>query len=684
MRFRSKKAGNNAEKNDSGSTVSWKNSIKTKLTLIMLCGVAIPMLLTAGMSYVTSTNKAIESAQESLNWEARYVEDLFAKMIDTNVSAMKAFSSAPSTIAYLRNPAAGAVLEKSMLAQMNSINEFLADGNQTVITDKDGLQVLRTDGITGVNVAGEDYYENGKASEGGIYVSNTAVSKGNGDRLITIAVAVRDTDGDFLGIVSRDYSLINLHDILAAECEDAFVADRNGLLAAHSQYTYGVDHEEESRATSEFMTSGKNSGFYTADTGKGYDAFISYVKEPNSQFTIVTAADSKTVLAEARSTALIILLISLVMIVVAGIVAVLTAGSYVKPVREVCDIVNRMTGGEISDESIEVKRKDEFGVMLRDINTFSNKLHAIVSGIKKSAAHVANSADELSDMTDQIAKTVDDVSNAVQDIATGASHQADEIETAVSATGTVDSSVTDIKTSTGSISESADEMNVASKTTSDAIDGLRSASAKTSEEIVDISDVIMATKNAVERISEKVEGITNIATQTNLLSLNASIEAARAGDAGRGFSVVAEEIGKLADNSKQLADEIRAEMISLLERSDAAVAAVGGVQSSNEETRAALEKSLESVEKMIAEIDKTVQGIESISEATDKSITAKNSVVDTMSALSAISQQNAASAEETGAAMEELDATVVNLNESSGKLKDIADSLSRDMEFFKL
>ncbi len=650
----------------------------------MLCGVAIPMLLIAGMSYVTSTNKAIESAQESLNWEARYVEDLFAKLIDTNVSAMKAFSSAPSTIAYLRNPAAGAVLEKSMLEQMNSINDFLADGNPTVITDKDGMQVLRTDEISGVNVVGEDYYENGKTSEGGIYVSNTAISKGNGDRIITIAVAVKDTDGKFLGIVSRDYSLIGMHDILAAECKDAFVADRTGLLAAHSQYTYGVDHEEESRSTSEFMTSGKNSGFYTTDSGKGYDAYVSYVKEPNSQFTIVAAADSKTVLAEARSTALIILLISLVMIVIAGIAAVLIARSYVKPVREVCDIVNKMTGGELSDETIVVKRKDEFGVMLRDINKFSNKLYAIVSGIKKSANHVANSADELSDMTDQIAKTVDDVSNAVQDIATGATHQADEIETAVSATGTVDSSVTDIKTTAGDISDSADQMSVASKTTSESIDGLKSASEKTSGKIVDISDVIYATKHAVERISEKVEGITNIATQTNLLSLNASIEAARAGDAGRGFSVVAEEIGKLADNSKELADEIKTEMISLLERSDAAVVAVGDVQSSNEETKAALENSLASVDKMIAEIDKTVQGIESISSATDKSITAKNSVVDTMSALSAISQQNAASAEETGAAMEELDATVANLNEASGKLKEIADNLSGDMEFFKI
>ncbi len=667
-----------------GSIVPGRYSIKTKLTLTMLCAVAIPMIVTAAMSYVSSTNKSVADAQSTLAWEARFVEQMFDKMLQTNVASVKSLSSSASTVAYMRNPVAGAVLEKSILGQLKSIDEFIGDGNPSIITDKDGNQVIRTDGVTGVNAAGEEYFENAKTVEGGIYVTNVVSSKVDGDRIISIAVPVFDTDGSFLGTVSRDYSLVGLHDMLASECSDAFVADRTGHVAAHAQYIFGEEHEEEYRTNSEFMTSGKNEGFYTADTGKGYDAYIAYSKEPNTGFSVVAAAESKTVLAEARQSSMMLVLVAIVMIVIAGIVAVMTSRSYVKSVTDVCNKIMKMTRGELSNENEVVKRKDEFGVMQRDINAFSNKLYDIVSGIKKSADHVANSADELADMTDQIAKTVDDVSNAVQDIATGASHQADEIETAVSATGTVDSSVTDIKTSTGSISESADEMNVASKTTSDAIDGLRSASEKTSEEIVDISDVIMATKNAVERISEKVEGITNIATQTNLLSLNASIEAARAGDAGRGFSVVAEEIGKLADNSKQLADEIRAEMISLLERSDAAVAAVGGVQSSNEETRAALEKSLESVEKMIAEIDKTVQGIESISEATDKSITAKNSVVDTMSALSAISQQNAASAEETGAAMEELDATVANLNEASGKLKDIADSLSVDMEFFKI
>ena len=166
-------------------------------------------------------------------------------------------------------------------------------------------------------------------------------------------------------------------------------------------------------------------------------------------------------------------------------------------------------------------------------------------------------------------------------------------------------------------------------------------------------------------------------------SLNASIEAARAGEAGKGFAVVAGEIGQLADNSRTMADEIKKEMEVLLEESNAAVHAADEVRQGNVDQQVALGETIESINGMLADIDSTVGGVQTISQGADQCATSKDAVVDTMSALSAISQENAASSEETGASMQELSATVTTLAGSASNLKDVAERLNDELAFFK-
>ena len=204
-----------------------------------------------------------------------------------------------------------------------------------------------------------------------------------------------------------------------------------------------------------------------------------------------------------------------------------------------------------------------------------------------------------------------------------------------------------------------------------------------SDSIEDITERIRATGKAVEVINEKVEGISNIATQTNLLSLNASIEAARAGEAGRGFAVVAEEIGKLADDSRQMADDIRVEMDVLLSESQATVNMASEVKRENDEQKEVLQSAVEVIRLMLGDISSTADGVKSIGADADVCVSAKNVVADAMCSLSAISEQNAASSQETGASMEELSATVTTLAESADSLRKVADQLEKEISFFK-
>ncbi len=663
--------------------VSFSDSIKTKLLLVMVLLTAVPLIISSIVSYNTARAKAIADAQESLEWQAWYLEDNFSKIIETNMAAMKTLAEAPSTIAYMNDPSGGTVPVENMMAQLQGVDNFLADGNGTCITNAEGMQILRSKGDC-VDVSDREYFK--QAMSGQMYVSDLIVSKSTGKRQITIAVPVyaEGSDTETVGIVQRNYELSDLHDFLASKSGDAFVADRNGDLLAHAQYEYGEGaHEEESRATSEFMVSGKEEGFYTADTGKGYSAYIAYVIEPKTHFAVVTANNSKTVLESATRSAIITVIVGIVMLIIAVIISIFMAGSFTSPITAISESLDDLSDGRFTKVKKFGGRRDEFGLISRSTNDVIDKLSEIVTHIKESAAGVGQSSEDLSDMANQISLTTEDVSNAVQQIASGATQQADEIQSASENVGRIGDAVQDVKGSSGNLQELAGKMKVASEVSGKSLEALQNSSSEMTSKIDNITSAIEATQNAVSNINDKVEGISSIASQTNLLSLNASIEAARAGEAGRGFAVVAEEIGKLADDSRIMAEEIRKEMDVLLQQSNAAVGVADEVRQGNMEQQTALGETIESINGMITDINDTVGGVQQISEGAETCDTSKNTVVDAMSALSAISEENAASSEETGASMEELSATVTTLAGEANSLKDIAKQLNDEMAFFK-
>ena len=226
-------------------------------------------------------------------------------------------------------------------------------------------------------------------------------------------------------------------------------------------------------------------------------------------------------------------------------------------------------------------------------------------------------------------------------------------------------------------------MQKSSTISSENLGSLQKSSEKMSDSITQISEKVGATSIAVENINSKVEEIASIANQTNLLSLNASIEAARAGEAGKGFAVVAEEISNLADNSKNLASAIRAEMDVLLSESGSAVEMANAVRHENEQQQEIIMTTVQNVQDMINDVSATTERVKKIELEVDECISANGIVSDAMTSLSAVSQENAASAETTGAAGQQLSATVSSLAGSADSLKQISDKLFKDMEFFQ-
>ncbi|SFD06504.1 methyl-accepting chemotaxis protein [Butyrivibrio sp. YAB3001] len=657
-----------------------KSSVKTKLIIIMLLIAIIPLGVAIQISYSNSASKAEEDAKSSLIWESKTLEAEVNTIFLQNKTALTSLASAPSTVAFLKG--VGNISASQMKEQMEKIDENFQDSNSIVISDTEGNMLVRSDDKELMNISEREYFQT--ALSGQINVSGILQFAGSDARGICIAVPVYDdADGKVIGVIHRNFDLNNFHKILAANDLEAFLVDTTGTLAAHSEYEISASDEPTDLSGSPFETSEEISGVYSAEHN-GENLYIGYTKEPFSGYTLCVARNVDEVVQEARNSALTIVGVGLFMVIIVLIISVIMANSFIKPILEVNKLLAALANGEFVRISKYLGRTDEFGQMIEHSNTVVEKLETIVGHIKESSNTVNGSSEELSVMANQIAATTENVADAVQDIAAGASEQAKDVQESAESAGMISQAMVNVQDSTNNLNGLANRMKNASETSSSSLTDFRKSSEKVAGMIVDISDKISATQNAVAAINEKVEGISGIAAQTNLLSLNASIEAARAGDAGMGFAVVAEEIRKLADDSESLAKEIQVVMESLLTESASAVQAANLIIEDNKKQQEALEYTIDSVNGMIIDIEKTVDRVEKISGETDICVSSTMNVSKAMSSLSAISEENAAATETTGASVEELSATVSSLADSASNLKVIADRLNGDISFFKL
>ena len=181
---------------------------------------------------------------------------------------------------------------------------------------------------------------------------------------------------------------------------------------------------------------------------------------------------------------------------------------------------------------------------------------SITGEIKNSSDFMKSGADTLTQVAESTQTSIDEVSRAIEDVANGATSQASDTQDAAVNIETMGTSIEKIVGEINNLAAAADNTQDTSKNAGRAMEELIQINMETNASVEKIVGQSEINVNAAARIQEVVNVISDIASQTNLLSLNASIEAARAGEQGKGFGVVALEVGKLAENSSKSAAEI--------------------------------------------------------------------------------------------------------------------------------
>lgn len=361
------------------------------------------------------------------------------------------------------------------------------------------------------------------------------------------------------------------------------------------------------------------------------------------------------------------------------------------PIQVVNDKIGLIANGNLTvqfemDETIKNNGnvKDEVVIMQKNMNNMVEKLKNIICNVTEISKNVSNSMDALNEGADTISKSTFDIATAISEVSGGAISTAQDTQNAMGIVCNIGDNINSIKNSTEDLSNSAQNMNNAKENVINMLREFVEVNNVMDSNVKDTNEQINVTSKNVKEIYKLIEVIKGIAGQTNLLSFNASIEAARAGDQGRGFSVVASEIRKLSEQTAKSSEEIELTLENLLENYDLIIKKMNTTNDNITFQNTKLIETRKNFEILNSDINVTVNKIQDINTMIEDLNVLRSNLVDIISSLSAVSEENAASAEETTAATEELTSTINQMCDDIKVVKDKANVLLENINIFTI
>lgn len=457
----------------------------------------------------------------------------------------------------------------------------------------------------------------------------------------------------------------------------AFLMDEKGTLLAHRDAETIEDDPVLQEISGEFEDSGTERVAY-ADG----DAVVSYTTLAQNGWKLGLVLPESEVYAGVNALLRNVVLIAVVLIILTTVAMYVLASKITKPIRALNEEVKHVAEGDLSRQ-LTVTSKDETGELTTSFNLMVTSLQNLIVSVRESVHTSSDAVSQLSAISEETMASSEQISRAIQDVAEGTTNAAAAAEESSNKTTVLSEKLSALTVISDSLHQQSEKVDETNQKGSEKTSVLQVKAEQTDEMIGHVEEVVQDLSEQMTEVASVVGTIAAISEKTNLLALNASIEAAQAGEHGRGFAVVAEEVRKLAEQTAEATRDIRDSMKDIQTKTIAVTGEMANARKLSieqfeitEETVASfgeIAKSNTTMSKLVSDMTSHIKDIE----------VNKEKVVSAIAEIAVVMEESAAASEEVSASATEQLTALEMVTTSAEDLQVSSEKLVQQIEQFK-
>ncbi len=676
-------------------------SLNTKLIALFLIAALIPIIAVSISSYSTSSANIQEQTEGQLISLVKGRAQSLQIAQDMQIKQLKVLATngiVQSAISQYNDlgfdkASSDEKIQDRIAAFKTDLGEFTdATGG------KDGFHDLKFIGSNGQVFFAENTSIEGKDYSQDIHFIQAlkepfiTYEKVNEERITTIGVPVlsENADGDTMGVIIGTLSVKDVDAILfdhegLKETGETYLVGPERVMITPSRFSEGKEFTQKADTKPVQVCFERNESISEAYPDyRGIQVYgVSFCPE-HKQWVLLAEFDVAEIDKPITSLTQQYLIIGGMTLGVVAAFAYFISRSISRPIKSAAQVAQRISQGDLTVQVSESRSKDEVGALIMAEKQMVDNLRQIVSEVQGATQSVSASSQQIAASGTEMNSAVQQIATTVDQISRGSQTQAQNLEKTKQLTEDLTAKIGNLATSASESEKLADKVGIlslkGSESAKEAGQRMNKIIAVTNESAEKVKGLAAKTNE----ITTVLDVIRQIADQTNLLALNAAIEAARAGEAGRGFAVVADEVRRLAESSAKSSDEIS---IKLKQIQDDAQNVVLGIETSANEVnqgKQVIDDSLSTLETIASNVKTVSDNVKKLAESANDQVSNAKIVQTNAGEISAVAEENAAATEEASAAVEEQTAQTQEIATASNQMAELAEQLNKTIARFKI